>query len=117
MLCLGSDLLKGACTIIEVSAGACLWMQIAESARTSTMRLSLLECGFDHPSSKETPYTPPPRKDSTNFHSGGGCTKDADGNLILIKNQDEDNASVSSLMHSKVLRVPVGLILGMHWVT
>ncbi|KAI9929841.1 hypothetical protein MW887_011647 [Aspergillus wentii] len=43
---------------------------------------------------------------------GGGCTKDADGNLVLIKDQDNDSCIVSSIINSKNLNVPVGIIIG-----
>ncbi|GKZ58573.1 hypothetical protein AnigIFM49718_004398 [Aspergillus niger] len=43
---------------------------------------------------------------------GGGCTKDADGNLVLIKDQDGDSAAMSSILNSKELKVPVGIIIG-----
>lgn len=44
--------------------------------------------------------------------SGGGCTKDADGNLVLIKDQDGDSAAITSILNSKELKVPVGIIIG-----
>lgn len=43
--------------------------------------------------------------------SGGGCTKDADGNLVLIKDQDE-TCSITSIMNSMKHKVPVGVIIG-----
>ncbi|OJJ48222.1 hypothetical protein ASPZODRAFT_140536 [Penicilliopsis zonata CBS 506.65] len=43
---------------------------------------------------------------------GGGCTKDADGNLVLVKDQDSDGCIISSLMNSQAMKVPVGLVIG-----
>ncbi|GFF64652.1 hypothetical protein IFM60648_01339 [Aspergillus lentulus] len=43
---------------------------------------------------------------------GGGCTKDAEGNLILVRDQGSDDSAVSSLINSMNLKVPVGLIIG-----
>ncbi|GKZ28242.1 hypothetical protein AbraIFM66950_000054 [Aspergillus brasiliensis] len=44
---------------------------------------------------------------------GGGCTKDAAGNLVLIKDQDGDNsAAMSSILNSMRMKVPVGMIIG-----
>ena len=47
-----------------------------------------------------------------NFISGGGCTKDKEGNLILIKDQDVGAAPARSLLNNQTLNVPVGLIIG-----
>ena len=47
----------------------------------------------------------------SNPTSGGGCTKDADGNLVLIKDQDE-SCTITSIINSKVQKVPVGIIIG-----
>lgn len=44
--------------------------------------------------------------------SGGGCTKDANGNLVLIKDQDGDSAAMSSIHNSMKLNVPVGIVIG-----
>lgn len=49
---------------------------------------------------------------SSNGISGGGCTKDGDGNLVLIKDQDGDTGMVSSIINSMEFNVPVGLIIG-----
>ncbi|PYH92964.1 hypothetical protein BO71DRAFT_400122 [Aspergillus ellipticus CBS 707.79] len=43
---------------------------------------------------------------------GGGCTKGADGNLVLVKDQDNDNSAISSLTNSMSLKIPVGMIIG-----
>ncbi|RAK94083.1 hypothetical protein BO79DRAFT_233923 [Aspergillus costaricaensis CBS 115574] len=43
---------------------------------------------------------------------GGGCTKDANGNLVLIKDQDGDSAAMSSILNSMKLNVPVGIVIG-----
>ena len=43
--------------------------------------------------------------------SGGGCVKDDGGNLVLVKDQDE-NCYITSLINSKKHKVPVGLIIG-----
>ncbi|PYH69162.1 hybrid D-mandelate dehydrogenase-like dehydrogenase/2OG-Fe(II) oxygenase [Aspergillus vadensis CBS 113365] len=43
---------------------------------------------------------------------GGGCTKDANGNLVLIKDQDGDSAAMSSILNSMELKVPVGIVIG-----
>ncbi|RAH46778.1 uncharacterized protein BO95DRAFT_101909 [Aspergillus brunneoviolaceus CBS 621.78] len=43
---------------------------------------------------------------------GGGCTKDAEGNLVLLKDQDTDSAILSSVMNSWRMQNPVGLIIG-----
>ncbi|RJE26901.1 hypothetical protein PHISCL_00813 [Aspergillus sclerotialis] len=43
---------------------------------------------------------------------GGGCTKDSEGNLVLLKDQDGDTNMVSSIINSKEFNVPVGLIIG-----
>ncbi|PWY80494.1 hypothetical protein BO70DRAFT_406448 [Aspergillus heteromorphus CBS 117.55] len=43
---------------------------------------------------------------------GGGCTKDADGNLVLLKDQDNDSSAISSLVNSMGLKVPVGMVIG-----
>ncbi|KAJ5573562.1 uncharacterized protein N7459_007989 [Penicillium hispanicum] len=43
---------------------------------------------------------------------GGGCTKDGQGNLILIKNQDMESAPAKSLLQSQMRKVPIGLIIG-----
>ncbi|PWY91529.1 hypothetical protein BO94DRAFT_573950 [Aspergillus sclerotioniger CBS 115572] len=48
----------------------------------------------------------------TRADSGGGCTKDAEGNLVLLKDQDDDSSAISSIANSMKLRVPVGLIIG-----
>lgn len=51
--------------------------------------------------------------DTTNLAtSGGGCTKDAEGNLVLLKDQDTDSAILSSVMNSWRMQNPVGLIIG-----
>lgn len=47
----------------------------------------------------------------SNPTSGGGCTKDADGNLVLIKDQDE-SYTITSIINSKDQKVPVGIIIG-----
>lgn len=52
------------------------------------------------------------RESISNHTSGGGCTKDPDGNLVLLKDQDSDTSMVSSLINSKESNVPVGLIIG-----
>lgn len=44
--------------------------------------------------------------------SGGGCTKDANGDLVLIKDQDGDSATMSSILTSMELNVPVGIVIG-----
>lgn len=46
------------------------------------------------------------------YISGGGCTKDKEGNLILIKDQDVDAAPARSLLNNQTLKIPVGLIIG-----
>ncbi|KAH2927129.1 hypothetical protein KXW15_001781 [Aspergillus fumigatus] len=43
---------------------------------------------------------------------GGGCTKDVEGNLILVRDQGSEDSAVSSLINSMNLKVPVGLIIG-----
>lgn len=52
------------------------------------------------------------KRQCSNCISGGGCTKDADGNLVLLKDQDADSSMVSSIINSKEANVPVGLITG-----
>ncbi|ODM15422.1 hypothetical protein SI65_09025 [Aspergillus cristatus] len=42
---------------------------------------------------------------------GGGCTKDADGNLVLLRDQDE-SCFITSIINSKEHNVPVGIIIG-----
>ncbi|KAJ5562414.1 hypothetical protein N7535_003133 [Penicillium sp. DV-2018c] len=42
---------------------------------------------------------------------GGGCTKDAMGNLTLTKNQDSDSSLVQSITTSMVSKLPVGMPL------
>jgi hypothetical protein len=51
----------------------------------------------------------------SNIHSGGGCTKDAAGNLVPLRDQDSENSIVNSVIKSKELKVPVGLIIGEIW--
>lgn len=46
-----------------------------------------------------------------NSNRGGGCVKDSEGNLVLVKNQDE-SGYISSLANSKEHNVPVGVIIG-----
>ncbi|CAG8185575.1 unnamed protein product [Penicillium salamii] len=43
---------------------------------------------------------------------GGCCTKDAEGNLILEKNQDAGDALVQSVIGSQKSKLAVGLVLG-----
>ncbi|KAH2085533.1 hypothetical protein KXX03_001550 [Aspergillus fumigatus] len=43
---------------------------------------------------------------------GGGCTKDVEGNLILVRDQGSEDSAVSSLINSMNLKVSVGLIIG-----
>lgn len=58
-------------------------------------------------------YIPKPYDcEASNFTSGGGCTKDSDGNLVLLKDQDADSSMVSNIINSKEANVPVGLIIG-----
>ena len=45
--------------------------------------------------------------------SGGGCTKDVDGNLVQLKDQGGDNSTMASLVNSKESGLAVGLIVGM----
>ncbi|KAF9887333.1 hypothetical protein FE257_010328 [Aspergillus nanangensis] len=44
--------------------------------------------------------------------SGGGCTKDAAGNLTLMKDQDNEGATITSIMNSKRFNIPVGIVIG-----
>ncbi|RAL02207.1 uncharacterized protein BO80DRAFT_463876 [Aspergillus ibericus CBS 121593] len=39
---------------------------------------------------------------------GGGCTKDADGNLVLLRDQDNDSSAMSSIANSMNLKIPPG---------
>ncbi|KAJ5833593.1 hypothetical protein N7474_001904 [Penicillium riverlandense] len=43
---------------------------------------------------------------------GGGCTKDKDGNLTLIRDQDFTNVTVKSLLNNQQFRNPVGVVIG-----
>ncbi|RAL16601.1 uncharacterized protein BO97DRAFT_420902 [Aspergillus homomorphus CBS 101889] len=43
---------------------------------------------------------------------GGGCIKDAEGNLVLLKDQDTDSTVLSSVMNSWKWKNPIGLIIG-----
>ncbi|KAE8356136.1 2OG-Fe(II) oxygenase superfamily-domain-containing protein, partial [Aspergillus coremiiformis] len=45
---------------------------------------------------------------------GGGCTKDADGNLVHIRDQDMKDAMVKSVFNSMEQKIPVGIIVGHH---
>lgn len=47
----------------------------------------------------------------SNRTSGGGCTKDADGNLVLLKDQDE-SCFITRIINSKEHNVPIGIIIG-----
>ncbi|KAG2415898.1 hypothetical protein HFD88_007090 [Aspergillus terreus] len=78
----GFVLSKAAPITMEISAGDSSLTLIVEFALTSMMRF------------------------------GGGCTKDAAGNLVPLRDQDSDNSIVNSVIKSKELKVPVGLIIG-----
>lgn len=54
-------------------------------------------------------------RESSDRISGGGCTKDAGGNLVLLKDQDSDAGMVSSIINSMESHVPVGLIIGLFY--
>ncbi|PYH42389.1 uncharacterized protein BP01DRAFT_418022 [Aspergillus saccharolyticus JOP 1030-1] len=43
---------------------------------------------------------------------GGGCMKDADGKLVLLKDQNTDSAVLSSVLNSWKMNNPVGIIIG-----
>ncbi|PLB43251.1 hypothetical protein P170DRAFT_419123 [Aspergillus steynii IBT 23096] len=43
---------------------------------------------------------------------GGGCHKDADGNLILDKDQSPDSSQVVSVINSMEQGIPVGMVIG-----
>ncbi|KKK17010.1 hypothetical protein ARAM_003408 [Aspergillus rambellii] len=43
---------------------------------------------------------------------GGGCVKDAEGNLVLTKDQDSDSTALRSILNSMALNIPVGMIIG-----
>ncbi|KAL4892187.1 2OG-Fe(II) oxygenase superfamily-domain-containing protein [Aspergillus ambiguus] len=43
---------------------------------------------------------------------GGGCTKDKMGNLVLNKDQDNENIILKSIIRSRELKVPIGIIIG-----
>lgn len=48
----------------------------------------------------------------SNFPSGGGCSKDSEGNLVLLKDQDVTEAAAKSLINSRDTKTPVGLVIG-----
>ncbi|KAB8237547.1 uncharacterized protein BDW43DRAFT_321906 [Aspergillus alliaceus] len=43
---------------------------------------------------------------------GGGCTKDKDGKLTRVKDQDANDTMVKSLLNSMEQKLPVGIIIG-----
>lgn len=47
-----------------------------------------------------------------NSVSGGCCTKDSEGNLVLEKNQDPGTALVQSIIGSQESKLAVGLVIG-----
>ena len=86
---------------MAVSAGASSWMQTAVYGLILVTRSSLLECK----------YTFSCAEFLSNPTSGGGCTKDVDGNLVLLKDQDE-SCFITSIINSKEHNVPIGIIIG-----
>jgi hypothetical protein len=47
-----------------------------------------------------------------NGQSGGGSEKDAQGNLVQVKDHKESNKNITSLLHSKNTKTPIGVIVG-----
>lgn len=93
---------KGASITSTVFAGAFSWILTVVNAHILTTRLLSLECEYHHPAQKV----------SSDMFSGGGCTKDKDGNLTLIRDQDFKNVTVKSLLNNQQSKLPVGLVIG-----
>ena len=47
-----------------------------------------------------------------NGQSGGGGEKDAQGNLVQVKDHKGSDKSITSLLHSKNTKTPIGVIVG-----
>lgn len=105
MLFPGSVQSKVVLTTVTICAGVSCWTLTVVFDHTLMKRWYLQGC-------KCNPDSRAYLRVVSNNTSGGGCTKDAEGNLILVRDQGSDDSAVSSLINSMNLKVPVGLIIG-----
>jgi hypothetical protein len=47
------------------------------------------------------------------LNSGGNCEKDQNGNLVLLKDHDESNRALKSILESQRADLAVGLVIGL----